>query len=38
MRSVAVYLTGRLYGGHEEVGWWYDAGELCIDRRRHPSR
>jgi len=31
MQSVAVYLTQRLYGGPEEGGWWYDAGELCTD-------
>ena len=31
MRSVAVYLTQRLYGGPEEGGWYYDAGELCTD-------
>ena len=31
MHSVAVYLTQRLYGGPEEGGWWYNAGELCTD-------
>ncbi|WP_242098167.1 hypothetical protein [Sphingomonas sp. CROZ-RG-20F-R02-07] len=31
MHSVAVYLTQRVYGGPEEGGWWYDAGELCTD-------
>jgi hypothetical protein len=29
MRSVAVYLVQRLWGGPEEGGWWYEAGELC---------
>lgn len=29
MRSVAVYLVQRLYGGPEEGGWWHEAGELC---------
>lgn len=29
MRSVAVYLVQRLYGGSEEGGWWYEAKELC---------
>lgn len=29
MHSVAVYLTQRLYGGPEEGGWYYEAGELC---------
>ncbi len=31
MRSVAVYLTQRAYGGPEEGGWYYDSGELCTD-------
>lgn len=31
MRSVAVYLIQRLYGGPEEGGWYYDSGELCTD-------
>ena len=32
MRSVAVYLTQRLYGGPEEGGWCTDdSGELCTD-------
>ena len=26
--SVAVYTSGRAYGGPEEGGWWYDCGEL----------
>ena len=29
MHSVAVYLVQRVYGGPEEGGWYYDAGELC---------
>ena len=29
MRSIAVYLVQRLYGGPEDGGWYYDAGELC---------
>jgi hypothetical protein len=32
---VAVYETGREYGGPEEGGWWYDTGRLvasaCLD-------
>ena len=31
MHSVAVYLVQRLYGGPEEGGWYYNAGELCVD-------
>ena len=29
MHSVAIYLVQRLYGGPEEGGWYFDAGELC---------
>lgn len=29
--SVAVYFVERRYGGQEEGGWWYDAGERCDD-------
>ena len=29
MHSVAVYLVQRLYGGPEEGGWYYEAGNLC---------
>lgn len=29
MHSVAVYLIQRLYGGPEEGGWYYEAGEFC---------
>lgn len=28
IRYVAVYSVGLMYGGPEEGGWWYDAGEL----------
>jgi hypothetical protein len=31
MHSIAVYLIQRVYSGPEEGGWYYDAGELCID-------
>ena len=31
MRSIAVYLVERLYGGPEEGGWYYDSVELCTD-------
>ena len=31
MHSIAVYLIQRVYGGPEEGGWYYDAGELCVD-------
>lgn len=31
MRSVAVYLSQRLYGSPEEGGWHYDSGALCTD-------
>ena len=26
--TVAVYEVDRLFGGHEEGGWWFDVGEL----------
>jgi hypothetical protein len=26
---IAVYEIDRHFGGHEEGGWWYDAGHLC---------
>lgn len=32
---VAVYLENRQYGGPEEGGWWYDAGELVQDIAFH---
>jgi hypothetical protein len=31
LQCVAVYLEDRQYGGPEEGGWWYDAGELVTD-------
>ena len=35
---VAVYETWRQFGGHEEGGWWYDAGNrialACINPRK----
>lgn len=31
MRSIAVYLVQLAYGGPEEGGWYYQAGELCTD-------
>lgn len=31
-RWVNVFDVGRYYGGPEEGGWWYDAGE-CVDRK-----
>jgi hypothetical protein len=29
--SVAVYLVDKQFGGHEEGGWWYDAGYPVLD-------
>lgn len=29
--SVAAYLEDRQYGGPEEGGWWFDAGEVQLD-------
>lgn len=29
--TVSPYLTQRLYGGPDEGGWYYDAGELCTN-------
>ena len=34
---VAVYDVGQRYGGHEEGGWWYDAGSLVRVMRRFRS-
>jgi len=31
--SVALYGTGRAYGGPEEGGWWYDVGSLIQHSR-----
>lgn len=28
---VALYLVRRVYGGPEEGGWWYEAGEIVTD-------
>jgi len=28
--SVATYLVGQRYGGPEEGGWWYEAGNLEV--------
>ena len=33
MRSIAVYLVERRYGGPEEGGWWYDAGTRVDDAK-----
>lgn len=30
---VAVYEVTRNFGGHEEGGWWYDAGERILIQR-----
>ena len=30
---VNVYEMTRLYGGPEEGGWWYDAGELILSKK-----
>jgi hypothetical protein len=30
--TAAVYLVDRVYGGHEEGGWWYNTSELVTDR------
>jgi hypothetical protein len=30
VRFVNVYLEHQAYGGPEEGGWWYVAGELCL--------
>jgi len=29
--SVAIYMEDRVFGGHEEGGWYYDAAELCME-------
>lgn len=31
MFTVAVYECTRVYGGPEEGGWWYDAGDIDTD-------
>ena len=35
MKFVNVYLVNRCYGGSEEGGWWFDAGEIveCVPCR-----
>jgi hypothetical protein len=33
---VAVYHRQQCFGGREEGGWWYDAGELCTDPHYYP--
>ena len=30
---VNVYEVDRIYGGPEEGGWWYDAGEVMLSER-----
>lgn len=32
--SVAMYETGRCYGGPEEGGWYYTAGDICPETVR----
>jgi hypothetical protein len=32
---VAVYLCERTYGGPEEGGWYYDAGNLSVEHAAH---
>jgi len=36
IRHVSVYLVQRCYGGPEEGGWYYDAGELVVTET-HPT-
>ena len=31
--TVAIYVEDRVFGGHEEGGWYYDAAELCHEPR-----
>ena len=31
---LGVYKTDRLFGGHEEGGWYYDAGERVKEGKR----
>lgn len=34
--SVAIYECNLAYGGPEEGGWWYDCGQVYIDREAPP--
>lgn len=38
---VAIYEMSRHYGGPEEGGWWYDAGDLarlvCVSKNEHDA-
>ena len=37
--TVAAYEVDRMYGGPEEGGWWYDAGDLiCKATTDNPAR
>ena len=31
--TVAIYMEDKVYGGPEEGGWYYHAGELCMEPR-----
>lgn len=34
---IGLYLVDRKYGGPEEGGWWYDAGELQTTLKAFPT-